>query len=251
VTGSPVTGPDTRETRSGGHQVLLLLYAVFTLSAGARSLVQLATQADEAPFAYTLSLLAAVTYALGWLAIRRASEGETGFASWMLRVELAGVLAVGTLSVVEPDWFPDATVWSDYGVGYGFVPVALPVAGLLWLRAQDPAHAGSAVVTAYRVVAVAEALSWLGLLTGMFFKYVVDAGERGVQVFGPIHGTVFLVYLVVTLVTWRAQRWSVPVGLAALVASVPPFCTVLFEEWARRTGRLGSPGRRAEFTSAP
>jgi integral membrane protein len=225
-------------SRSGAHQVLLLVYALFTLAAGARSLVQLATKADEAPFAYVLSLLAAVTYALGWVAIRRASEGRTAFASWMLWVELAGVLAVGTVSLLEPDWFPDATVWSDYGIGYGFVPAVLPVAGLLWLRAQDPARAGRGTVTAFRVVAVAEALSWLGLLTGMFFKYVVDAGERGVQLFGPIHGTVFLTYVVVALLTWRSQRWSLPVGLLALVASVPPFCTVVFEQWARRTGRL-------------
>ena len=238
-------------TRSGGHQVLLLLYALFTLAAGARSLVQLATQAGEAPLAYTLSLLAAVTYALGWLAIRRASEGHTAFASRMLWVELAGVLTVGTLSVVRPEWFPDATVWSDFGIGYGFVPVALPVAGLLWLRAQDPAHSERAVVTAFRVVALAEAVSWLGLLVGMFFKYVADAGERGVQVFGPIHGTVFLAYVVVALVTARAQRWSVPVTLLALAASVPPFCTLAFEEWARRTGRLESPARREAFTSAP
>jgi integral membrane protein len=238
-------------TRSGGHQVLLLLYALFTLAAGARSLVQLATQAGEAPLAYTLSLLAALTYALGWLAIRRASEGHTAFASRMLWVELAGVLTVGTLSVVRPEWFPDATVWSDFGIGYGFVPVALPVAGLLWLRAQDPAHSERAVVTAFRVVALAEAVSWLGLLAGMFSKYVVDAGERGVQVFGPIHGTVFLAYVVVALVTARAQRWSVPVTLLALAASVPPFCTLAFEEWARRTGRLESPARREAFTSAP
>jgi integral membrane protein len=225
-------------SRSGAHQVLLLVYALFTLAAGARSLVQLATKADEAPVAYSLSLLAAVTYALGWLAIRQASEGRTAFASRMLWVELAGVLAVGTVSLIEDDWFPDATVWSDYGIGYGFVPAVLPVAGLLWLRAQDPARAGSGTVTAFRVVAVAEALSWLGLLTGMIFKYVVDAGEQGVQVFGPIHGTVFMAYVVVTLLTWRSQRWSLPVALVALASSVPPFCTALFEEWARRTGRL-------------
>ena len=122
--------------RSGGHQVLLAVYALFTLAAGARSLVQLATRADEAPVAYTLSLAAALTYALGWVAIRRASEGRTGFASRMLWVELAGVVTVGTLSLVEDDWFPDASVWSGYGIGYGFVPAVLPVAALLWLRAQ-------------------------------------------------------------------------------------------------------------------
>jgi len=233
-----VTDPAPPATsRSGAHQILLLVYALFTLSAGARAVVQLVTKADEAPVAYSLSLLAALTYALGWVAIRRASEGHTAFASRMLWVELAGVLTVGTLSLLVRDWFPDASVWSDYGIDYGFVPVVLPVAGLLWLRAQDPERRAGAA-TAFRVVAFAEALSWLGLLTGMFFKYVVDAGEQGVHVFGPIHGTVFLTYLVVTLVTWRVQRWSLLVCLLALAASVPPFCTIAFEEWARRSGRL-------------
>ena len=97
------------------------------------------------------------------------------------------------------------------------------------------------VVTAFRVVALAEAVSWLGLLVGMFFKYVVDAGEQGVRVFGPVHGTVFLTYVVLALVTWRHLRWSLPVALLALAASVPPFCTVLFEVWAQRTGRLSPP----------
>lgn len=122
--------------RSGAHQVLLACYALFTLAAGARSAVQLARDADRAPVAYGLSVLAAITYALGWLAIRRASAGRTGFASVMLWLELAGVLTVGTLSLVREDWFPDASVWSEYGIGYGFVPAVLPVAGLLWLRRQ-------------------------------------------------------------------------------------------------------------------
>lgn len=126
----------TQEQRpSGGvHQVLLAVYAVFALAAGARSLVQLATKADEAPLAYTLSLAAALTYVAGWFAIRRAARGSLGFARVMLWVELAGVVTVGTLSVLEPGWFPDATVWSDYGMGYGFFPAVLPVLGLLWLR---------------------------------------------------------------------------------------------------------------------
>lgn len=125
--------------RSGAHQVLLAVYALFTLAAGARSVVQLATDAERAPLAYALSLAAAVTYALGWVAIRQASAGRTAFASVMLWVELGGVLVVGTLSVVKPDWFPDASVWSGYGIGYGFVPAVLPVAGLLWLRRQRSA----------------------------------------------------------------------------------------------------------------
>jgi integral membrane protein len=228
----------TQEDRSGPHQVLLAVYAVFTLSAGARSLVQLATKPGDAPIAYSLSLVAAVTYALGWLGIRRAARGRTAFASRMLWVELAGVLAVGTLSLLERDWFPDASVWSDYGVDYGFVPALLPLAGLLWLRSRDPERASRGTVAAFRIVAAAEAVSWLGLLTGMFFKYVADAGAGGVHLFGPLHGIVFLTYVVVAVLTWRSQRWPLPVALLAVGASVPPFCSLLFEEWARRTGRL-------------
>lgn len=126
----------TGTPRSGPHQVLLAVYALFALAAGARSLVQLVTEYDEAPLAYWLSFAAAITYVLGWWAIRQASAGRTGFAGVMLWVELAGVLTVGTLSLVEPDWFPDASVWSGFGIGYGFVPLVLPVAGLLWLRRQ-------------------------------------------------------------------------------------------------------------------
>lgn len=130
------SGPEAgRSTAPGGaHQVLLAVYAIFALAAGARSLVQLATKADEAPVAYTLSLAAALTYVAGWFAIRRAARGSHGFARVMLWIELAGVVVVGTLSLVERDWFPDATVWSEFGLGYGFVPAVLPVAGLLWLR---------------------------------------------------------------------------------------------------------------------
>jgi hypothetical protein len=124
---------------SGPHKVLLACYALFAVAAGARALVQLTTQYDDAPVAYWLSLGAAVTYVLGWWAIRQASVGRTAFASVMLWIELAGVLTVGTLSLVRSEWFPDASVWSDFGIGYGFVPAVLPVAGLLWLRRQKRA----------------------------------------------------------------------------------------------------------------
>lgn len=129
------------ERRSGPHQVLLAFYALFTLAAGARAIVQLTTRYDDAPVAYWLSLAAAVTYALGWYAIRAASAGRTGFASVMLWIELGGVLTVGTLSLLVRDWFPDASVWSDYGIGYGFVPAVLPIVGLLWLRHQKRSQA--------------------------------------------------------------------------------------------------------------
>jgi integral membrane protein len=92
--------------------------------------------------------------------------------------------------------------------------------------------------TAFRIVAVAEAFSWVGLLAGMFVKRVLDSSELGVQVFGPIHGAVFLAYLVVALVAARVLRWDARTTLLALAASVPPLATLWFERRAARTGRL-------------
>src|SRR5580692_8769902 len=88
--------PDS--TRTGPGRVLIAVYALFALSASARAAVQIATKFSHAPVAYLLSALAAVIY----------------------------ILATVT--------FPDGTVWSGYGSGYGFVPLVLPVLGLLWLR---------------------------------------------------------------------------------------------------------------------
>jgi hypothetical protein len=110
------------------------VYALFILASGSRAIVQLATNFDEAPVAYLLSLAAALTYVAGWFAIRRAAHGRPAFARVMLWIELSGVIVIGTLSLVERDWFPDASVWSDYGSGYGWVPAILPIAGLLWLH---------------------------------------------------------------------------------------------------------------------
>ena len=95
--------------------------------------------------------------------------------------------------------------------------------------------------TLFRLVAVAEALSWLGLLAGMYAKYVPQTSEVGVQVFGPIHGGMFVAYLGGALVVRRVLRWDLWTTLLALAASVPPLTTVLFERWATRTGRLPSP----------
>ena len=96
----------------------------------------------------------------------------------------------------------------------------------------------SRLVSAFRIIAFVEALTWLGLLIGMYFKYVPDSGEAGVKIFGPIHGTAFLIYVALTFATAKIQRWSVGTTLLALGASIPPFFTVWFEVWAKRAGRL-------------
>ena len=119
------------ETASGPGRVLVAVYGVFALAAGARAAVQLALQFDQAPLAYLLSALAAVVYILATVCLARDWR-QVAFVS--CSVELVGVLVIGTWSLVDNAAFPDQTVWSDYGIGYGFVPLVLPVLGLLWLR---------------------------------------------------------------------------------------------------------------------
>ena len=94
------------------------------------------------------------------------------------------------------------------------------------------------VARTFRAVAIAEAVSWVLLLAGMFLKWVLRTTEVGVQLAGPVHGAVFVAYVLVTLVAWRVLRWSPRPLLLALIASVPPLCTVWFERWARRTRLL-------------
>jgi hypothetical protein len=118
-------------TASGPGRVLVAVYAVFALSASARAGVQLLRDWDEAPLAYGLSAFAAAVYVVATVALAR---GDRRLALVAVTTELVGVLAVGALSEVDPEAFPRATVWSGFGSGYGYVPLVLPVLGLVWLR---------------------------------------------------------------------------------------------------------------------
>ncbi len=126
------------ELSSGAGRMLVFVYGVFALSATARSAFQLATDAGTAPLAYGLSLLAAVVYVVATLALLRGGARAWVTAVAACTVELVGVLAVGGLSQVRPGLFPEPTVWSGFGAGYGYVPLVLPVLGLLWLRRTRP-----------------------------------------------------------------------------------------------------------------
>lgn len=135
ATGSPAESARQRAaTRSGPGRVLIAVYAVFALAATARSAVQIATKFHVAPLAYVLSAVAALVYIVATVCFARGSRTSRRVATISCSVELVGVLAVGTASLLYPSAFPDATVWSLYGDGYGYVPVVLPILGLLWIR---------------------------------------------------------------------------------------------------------------------
>jgi hypothetical protein len=123
-----------RATATGPGRVLIAVYAIFALSATARAGVQIASRYSEAPLPYTLSALAGVVYILATIGLAGSGPGARRLAWGAVVFELVGVLVVGTLSVLDAGDFPDDTVWSWFGRGYGFIPLVLPLVGLWWLR---------------------------------------------------------------------------------------------------------------------
>ena len=123
---------------SGLGRVLLLVYGIFAVSAGARAGVQIATHFSEAPLAYLLSAVAALVYVSATIGLAIGGTRGRLTALTSCSIELIGVLVVGTLSIADSGAFPDDTVWSRYGSGYGYVPLVLPLIGLWWLWRHRP-----------------------------------------------------------------------------------------------------------------
>jgi cytochrome bd-type quinol oxidase subunit 2 len=132
------TGSAGRRTNSGAGRVLIAVYGIFALAATARAGVQLLTRFEEAPLAYLLSALAGLIYVVATITLAQGSRASQRVALAAIIIELVGVLTVGTLSIFYPEAFPRATVWSVYGIGYGFVPLLLPILGLAWLWHTRP-----------------------------------------------------------------------------------------------------------------
>ncbi|WP_227998817.1 DUF3817 domain-containing protein [Nocardia australiensis] len=97
----------------------------------------------------------------------------------------------------------------------------------------------STVAKRFRFIAVLEAISWAFLIVGMVFKRLPEPVTWPVRVFGMTHGIIFVVFVIVALLAARELGWNVKTAALALVSSIPPFCTVLFEMWAVRSGKLG------------
>ena len=127
-----------RSTGTGPGRVLVAVYGVFALAATARAAVQIATRFEEAPLAYLLSAFSGLVYVVATIALARGTGRWRTVAWCAVLVELVGVLVVGTLSLLDPAAFPDETVWSAFGRGYGYVPLVLPFVGLAWLWRTRP-----------------------------------------------------------------------------------------------------------------
>ncbi|QHY94532.1 hypothetical protein SSPS47_05275 [Streptomyces sp. S4.7] len=118
----------------GPGLLLVWLYGVMSVGAVSRTAFEISTKFDRAPLAYALSGIAAVVYVFITYTLVRGGETARKAALVCCAAELVGVLAVGTWTIVDPSAFPEATVWSGFGWGYVFIPVLLPVTGMLWLR---------------------------------------------------------------------------------------------------------------------
>ena len=131
VPGGPtVEGRDRHGLRSGPGLIIIVVYGVLALAATGRSILQIVEYFERAPLSYLLSAVAAVVYSLATVAL---ALGLRRLAWVTISIEMAGVLLVGLASYLVPESFPDRTVWSHFGSGYGFVPLVLPVLGLWWL----------------------------------------------------------------------------------------------------------------------
>lgn len=134
----PVT--ETHSARGPGR-ILVAVYGILALAATGRSILQIAEYFDRARLAYVLSALAAVIYVVATIGMARGDRRSTRIALLACTVELVGVLVVGALSYAVPSAFPDKTVWSHFGSGYGYVPLFLPMLGIWWLNRVRNARA--------------------------------------------------------------------------------------------------------------
>lgn len=100
----------------------------------------------------------------------------------------------------------------------------------------------SKAALAFKIAAFAEAVSWIGLLIGMFFKWVVQFGDFGVRLFGPIHGTIFILYVISLIAVSVTHKWTTKETFLGLFSSIPPLMTVWFERRAERRGALARQG---------
>ncbi|PTW91605.1 hypothetical protein C8A06_1334 [Microbacteriaceae bacterium MWH-Ta3] len=117
----------------GAGRLLVIGYIVLALASTGRSIYQILTKFDVAPLAYSLSALSAAVYIVATIALARPGARWRTIAVTTIVFELVGVLVVGALSIVDPALFPADTVWSRFGMGYVFIPLALPIVGLVWL----------------------------------------------------------------------------------------------------------------------
>ncbi|MGH3652013.1 hypothetical protein [Glutamicibacter sp.] len=137
------TNKAPKPSRSTGlGRVIIAVYGILALAASVRAVYQIMSKFDEAPIAYSLSLISGLVYILATFSLSSAKRGAWLVSLYAVAVELVGVIVVGILSLTHPEVFAHPSVWSGFGEGYGYVPLVLPIVGLWWLyRNRNERHA--------------------------------------------------------------------------------------------------------------
>ncbi|MBM7767875.1 hypothetical protein [Glutamicibacter nicotianae] len=131
-----------KPSRSTGlGRVIIAVYGILALAATVRGVYQIMSKFDEAPIAYSLSLVSGLIYILATFSLSSAKRGAWLVSLYAVAIELVGVIVVGILSLTHPEEFAHPSVWSGFGEGYGYIPLVLPIIGLWWLyRNRNERH---------------------------------------------------------------------------------------------------------------
>ena len=131
-----------KPSRSTGlGRVIIAVYGILALAATVRAVYQIMSKFDEAPIAYSLSLVSGLIYILATFSLSSAKRGAWLVSLYAVAIELVGVIVVGILSLTHPEEFAHPSVWSGFGEGYGYIPLVLPLIGLWWLyRNRNERH---------------------------------------------------------------------------------------------------------------
>jgi len=85
------------------------------------------------------------------------------------------------------------------------------------------------LLQSFRLIAALEGSSFLLLLgIAMPLKYFADL-PAGVRIIGLLHGLLFIAYAVITGLVWKRGQWSTMRAARAMVASLVPFGTFVFD----------------------
>lgn len=129
---------ETSGRTKGIGRIIVMVYAILALAASWRSGFQILSKFDDAPVAFILSGIAGLVYIVATIALATPGRRAWKVAVVSVWFELIGVLVVGAASLIAPEAFPEPTVWSTFGIGYGFIPLVLPIIGLYWLYRHRP-----------------------------------------------------------------------------------------------------------------
>lgn len=97
-------------------------------------------------------------------------------------------------------------------------------------------------LTLFRTLAVAEAISWTLLISGLIIRAVADF-PLAVTIGGGIHGFVFLSYGATAILVAKNQRWRPGATAIAILSAIVPYATIPTELWLHRSGRLAGQWR--------